>query len=75
MAGVTDVREEVKEGARCFFNDLCSPKKKKEEEVGSNFICKYSGKGQTDSEVFNDKWGLTLNQNGWGRGEKKCPKN
>ena len=31
------------------------PKKKKKEEVGSNFKCKYSGKGKPDSVVFNDK--------------------
>ena len=23
---------------------------------------------------FNDKWGLALKQNGWGKGRKKCPK-
>ena len=47
------------------------PKKKKKEEVGSNFKCKYSGKGKPVSVVFNDKWGLALKQNGWGRRGKK----
>ncbi len=51
------------------------PKKKKKEEVGSNFKCKYSGKGKPVSFVFNDKWGLTLKQNGWGKGGKKWSKN
>jgi hypothetical protein len=51
------------------------PKKKKKEEVGSNFKYKYSGKGKPASVVFNDKWGLALKQNGWGKGGKKCPKN
>jgi hypothetical protein len=27
------------------------------------------------SDVFNNKWGLSLKQNGWGKGGKKCPKN
>jgi hypothetical protein len=43
--------------------------------VGSNFKCKYSGKGKPVSVVFNDKWGLTLKQNGWGKGGKKWSKN
>ena len=51
------------------------PKKKKKEEVGSNFKCKYSGKGKPATVVFNDKWGLALKQNGWGKGGKKWPKN
>jgi hypothetical protein len=51
------------------------PKKKKTEEVGSTFKCKYSGKGKQDSDVLNDKWGLTLKQNGWGKGGKRWTKN
>ena len=51
------------------------PKKKKKEEVGSNFKCKYSGKGKPVSDVSNDKWGLALKQNGWGKGGKKWTKN
>jgi hypothetical protein len=49
------------------------PKKKKKEEVGSNFKCKYSGKGKPGSEVFNDKWGLTLKMGG-GEEEKSGPR-
>ena len=51
------------------------PKKKKTEEVGSTFKCKYSGKGKPASVVFEDKWGVALKQNGWGKGGKKWPKN
>ncbi len=66
----------------CNIDETCTvvetnipPKKKKKEEVGSNFKCKYSAKGKPSSDVFNDKWGLTLKQNGWGKGGKKWPKN
>ena len=43
--------------------------------MGSTFKCKYSGKGKPASVVFEDKWGVALKQNGWGKGGKKWPKN
>ena len=59
----------------CTVVETNIPPKKKKKEVGSNFKCKYSGKGKPSSVVFNDKWGLALKQNGWGKGGKKWPKN
>ena len=49
----SDVREEARESARCFFNDLC--RKRKKEEPGSKFKCNYSGHGNLVSQVFDDK--------------------
>ncbi len=43
--------------------------------MGSNFKWKYSGKGKPASDVFNDKWGLALKENGWGKGGKRWTKN
>ena len=44
-------------------------------ERGQGEGIKYSGQGKSVREVFNDKWGLVLKQNGWGGGGKKFPKN
>jgi hypothetical protein len=67
---------------QCNIDEDCTavetnipPKKKKKEEVGSNFKYKYSGKGKPVTVVFNDKWGLAMKQNGWGKGGKKWSKN
>ena len=49
----SDVREETRESARCFFNDLF--RKRKKEEPGSKFKCNYSGHGKLVSQVFDDK--------------------
>ena len=49
----SDVREETRESARCFFNDLW--RKRKKEEPGSKFKCNYSGHGNLVSQVFDDK--------------------
>jgi len=39
------------------------------------FLLTCGGKGKPASVVFNDKWGLALKQNGWGKGGKKWHKN
>ena len=49
----SDVREEARESARCFFKDLW--RKRKKEEPGSKFKCNYSGHGKLVSQVFDDK--------------------
>ncbi len=41
-------------------------------EGESNFQSKFTWKGTTDTQVFNDKYLQTVNENGWGVGGTRC---
>ena len=66
---------QIDETCTALVGTLIPPQKKKKEDPGSKFKCNYSGHDKPDSQVFDDKNLELLEQNGWGGGGKRLPKN
>ena len=66
---------QIDETCTALVGTLIPPQKKKKEDPGSKFKCNYSGHDKPDSQVFDDKNLELMEENGWGGGGKKLPKN
>ena len=79
LSGEADVREETREAARCFFNDLWGrsylrrKRKKRSRGPSSSATTLDTVRLSVKSSMIRI-WYL-LKQNGWGGGWKKLPKN